>query len=99
MAGQHIDRDKLRAAIRRMGSEYVFYMLDDAVALCCLAPAAFAITCPSAIPKCSTRVPEGASTAIYLLGAGLTCFGDGALAADRQGREFGAGGTEPAPPL
>jgi hypothetical protein len=33
MAGQHIDRDKLRAAIRRMGSEYVFYMLDDAITL------------------------------------------------------------------
>jgi len=33
VAGQHIDRDKLRVAIRRMGSEYVFYMLDDAIAL------------------------------------------------------------------
>jgi hypothetical protein len=33
MAGQRIDRDKLRAAIRRMGSEYVFYMLDDAITL------------------------------------------------------------------
>ena len=33
MAGQRIDRDKLRAAIRRMGSEYVFYMLDDAIPL------------------------------------------------------------------
>jgi len=33
MAGQHIDRDKLRAAIRRMGSEYVFYMLEDAITL------------------------------------------------------------------
>jgi hypothetical protein len=33
MAGQPIDRDKLRAAIRRMGSEYVFYMLDDAITL------------------------------------------------------------------
>ena len=33
MADQHIDWDKLRAAIRRMGSEYVFYMLDDAIAL------------------------------------------------------------------
>ena len=33
MAGPHIDRDKLRVAIRRMGSEYVFYMLDDAIAL------------------------------------------------------------------
>ncbi len=33
MPGQPIDRDKLRAAIRRMGSEYVFYMLDDAISL------------------------------------------------------------------
>jgi hypothetical protein len=33
MARQYIDRDKLRAAIRRMGSEYVFYMLDDAITL------------------------------------------------------------------
>ena len=28
-----IDRGKLRAAIRRLGSEYVFYMLDDAIDL------------------------------------------------------------------
>jgi hypothetical protein len=33
MAGQRIDRDKLRDAIRRMSSEYVFYMLDDAISL------------------------------------------------------------------
>jgi hypothetical protein len=33
MAGQRIDRDKLRGAIRRMGSEYLFYMLDDAIGL------------------------------------------------------------------
>jgi hypothetical protein len=33
MASQHIDRDKLRAAIRRIGSEYVFLMLDDAITL------------------------------------------------------------------
>jgi hypothetical protein len=33
MASQHIDRDKLRAAIRRIGSEYVFHMLDDAITL------------------------------------------------------------------
>jgi hypothetical protein len=32
-----IDRDKLRAAIRRLGSEYVFYMLDDAIDLLPLA--------------------------------------------------------------
>ena len=28
-----IDRAKLRAAVRRLGSEYVFYMLDDAIDL------------------------------------------------------------------
>jgi hypothetical protein len=33
MGDRQIDRDKLRAAIRRMGSENVFYMLDDAVTL------------------------------------------------------------------
>jgi hypothetical protein len=51
------------------------------VALCCLAPAAFAIQAPA--PKCpnavgckpAVQVPEGGSTAIYLFGAGLTCFG------------------------
>jgi hypothetical protein len=31
MAGQNIDRDKLRAAIRKMGTECVFLMLDDAI--------------------------------------------------------------------
>ena len=33
MVGQQIDRDKLRAAVRRMRSDYVFYMLDDAITL------------------------------------------------------------------
>lgn len=33
MAGQEIDRDKLRAAIRKLGDEYVFYMLDEAIDL------------------------------------------------------------------
>jgi hypothetical protein len=28
-----IDRDKLRTALRRLGDEYVFYMLDDAIEL------------------------------------------------------------------
>jgi hypothetical protein len=28
-----IDRDKLRAAVRRLGNEYVFYMLNDAIDL------------------------------------------------------------------
>ena len=31
MAGQQIDREKLRAAIRRMGSDYLFLMLDAAI--------------------------------------------------------------------
>ena len=29
----NIDRDKLRAAIRKLGHEYIFYMLDDAIEL------------------------------------------------------------------
>lgn len=33
MASKQIDRDKLRAAIRKMGHEYVFYMLDGAIDL------------------------------------------------------------------
>ncbi len=33
MGDRQIDRDKLRAAIRRMSSENVFYMLDDAIPL------------------------------------------------------------------
>jgi len=28
-----IDRDKLRAAVRNLGNEYIFYMLDDAIEL------------------------------------------------------------------
>jgi len=28
-----IDRDKLRAAIRKLGNEYIFYMLSDAIDL------------------------------------------------------------------
>ena len=36
----NIDRDKLRAAIRRLGPEYVFYMLDDAIDLLPLAKVA-----------------------------------------------------------
>jgi hypothetical protein len=49
------------------------------VALCCLAPAAFATPATPPLPcatcKAPVQVPEGGSTAIYLLGAGLTCFG------------------------
>jgi hypothetical protein len=51
------------------------------VALCCLAPAAFADRdhrhgCDDRHSRrdCQ-KVPEGGSTAIYLLGAGLTCVG------------------------
>ena len=33
MVGQHIDRDKLRAAIRREGSDCIFHMLDVAIEL------------------------------------------------------------------
>jgi len=33
MDDRPIDREKLRTAIRRMGSEYIFYMLDDAITL------------------------------------------------------------------
>jgi hypothetical protein len=32
-AASAIDRDKLRAAIRQLDDEYVFYMLDDAIDL------------------------------------------------------------------
>ena len=56
-----------------------------AVAMCCLAPAALAHNrdrggCDPRWRNCGdppkpTAVPEGGSTAIYLLGAGLTCFG------------------------
>ena len=31
MAGQQIDREKLRAAIRRMGNGYLFLMVDAAI--------------------------------------------------------------------
>ncbi len=55
------------------------------VALCCLTPTAFARrerprrdpdgVCTAPNVRSCTQVPEGGSTAIYLLGAGLTCFG------------------------
>jgi len=45
------------------------------VAACCLAPAAFATSATPAPCATCKAVPEGGSTAIYLLGAGLTCFG------------------------
>jgi len=51
------------------------------VMVCCLAPAAFADRdhrrghgCDPHERNCQ-QVPEGGSTAIYLLGAGLTCVG------------------------
>lgn len=28
-----IDRDKLRAEVRKLGNEYIFFMLDDAIEL------------------------------------------------------------------
>ena len=51
-----------------------------AVALCCLAPMAFADRgrnqlCDPHSRKACQQAPEGGSAAIYLLGAGLTCFG------------------------
>ncbi len=51
-----------------------------AVVLCCVAPAAFAGGrgrggCDPHSRKGCQQVPEGGSTAVYLLGAGLTCFG------------------------
>jgi hypothetical protein len=51
-----------------------------AVVICCLAPAAFADRdgaqgCDPKHNKHCQQVPEGGFTAIYLLGAGLTCFG------------------------
>ena len=50
--------------------------LLTAVVLCCLAPGAFAHKKePCHGRNCGIQVPEGGSTAIYLLGAGLTCFG------------------------
>jgi len=48
------------------------------VAVCCLAPAALAHHdrgCEPHSSKNCQQVPEGGSTAIYLLGAGLTCIG------------------------
>lgn len=54
-----------------------------AVVICCLTPVAFASTahvvenggCGAASSKNCQQVPEGGSAAIYLLAAGLTCFG------------------------
>jgi hypothetical protein len=49
-----------------------------AVLICCLCPVGFATThsCRHPTdPGCSSSVPEGGSTAIYLLGAGLICTG------------------------
>jgi hypothetical protein len=41
-------------------------------AIACLAPAGVAATQHKPLP---VKAPEGGNTAIYLLGAGLTCFG------------------------
>jgi hypothetical protein len=50
--------------------------LQGVAALCCLAPAAFAVEpCnPTNVVCAPTAMPEGGSTAIYLLAAALTCF-------------------------
>jgi len=51
------------------------------IAICCLVPAAFADRhrCDphdrDHDRNCPQQVPEGGSAAVYLLGAGLTCFG------------------------
>jgi hypothetical protein len=58
--------------------------LVAALMVCCLAPAALAERelgryreqgCDPRRQRCQQQVPEGGSTAVYLLGAGLTCFG------------------------
>ena len=49
-----------------------------AAVLCCLAPAAFAVVpvgCPGSTAKNCQQVPEGGSTAVYLIAAGITCLG------------------------
>jgi len=49
-----------------------------ALLICCLSPAGFAKTDCKKHPNnkdCKSSVPEGGSTAIYLLGAGLVCSG------------------------
>jgi hypothetical protein len=51
-----------------------------AVVICCLAPAAFADRdhghgCDPRHDRHCQQVPEGGSAAIYLFGAGVTCFG------------------------
>ena len=51
-----------------------------AVVICCLVPAAFADLdrerrCDPKHNNHCQQVPEGGSAAIYLFGAGLTCFG------------------------
>jgi hypothetical protein len=50
------------------------------VAICCLAPVAFAEWdhhhgCDPHSRRNCQQAPEGGSAAAYLLGAGLTCFG------------------------
>ena len=48
------------------------------VVVCCLSPAAFAgHGCDKHHHEkdCGLQAPEGGSTAVYLLGAGLTCVG------------------------
>jgi hypothetical protein len=54
-----------------MNKRYTQWLLA-AVAVWCLAPAA--VAAEKASPSCM-KVPEGGSTMIYLIGAGLACFG------------------------
>jgi hypothetical protein len=37
MSGNELDRQQIRRAIRQMGNEYIFYLLDDAISLLSLA--------------------------------------------------------------
>ena len=57
-------------------------LLLAVVAACCLVPVAMANPrrdrdrgCDPRSPRNCQQVPEGGSAAIYILGAGLTCFG------------------------
>jgi hypothetical protein len=44
-------------------------------ATCCLASSAFGVTDTLARRNINLQVPEGGSAAVYLVGAGLVCFG------------------------
>ena len=58
-----------------MKNQYGKWLLAVA-ALCCLAPSTFASTGVARKNfNWQIQVPEGGSAAVYVLGAGLTCFG------------------------